>query len=48
MLLGKKFTAAIRVTLLPNATAGGRGAIGPSDRVIVDAEASVTIRMGGN
>lgn len=48
VLFRRRFTAALRVTLLPNASAGGRGAIRPSDRVIVNAGASVTIRLGGN
>lgn len=48
LLFGPKFTSAVRVTLFPNPTASGRGAILPTDRVTLSAGASVTIRMGSN
>lgn len=48
VVMGQKFTAGIKVTLLPSATAGGRGAIRPTDRVILRAGASLTIRFGGS
>ncbi len=46
VLLGKKLTAAIRVTLLPNAT-NPRGAIRTTDKVIIRASGSIKIRSGG-
>jgi hypothetical protein len=46
VLLGKKFWAAVRVTLLPSGT-GTRGAIRTTDKVIIRASGSVQIKTGG-
>ena len=46
VLLGRKLTAAIRVTLLPNAS-NPRGAIRTTDKVIIRASGSVKIKTGG-
>ncbi|MBI2536298.1 MAG: hypothetical protein HYW06_04885, partial [Gemmatimonadetes bacterium] len=46
VLLGKKFWAAVRVTLLPSGT-NTRGAIRTTDQVIIRASGSVRIRTGG-
>lgn len=46
VLLGKKFWAAVRVTLLPSGTST-RGAVRPTDRVIIRASGSVQVRTGG-
>lgn len=46
VLLGKKFTAAIRITLVPNAS-NPRGAIRPTDRVLLRASGSVRLKSGG-
>lgn len=47
VLFGKHFTTGIRIVLLPGSGAGGRGAIRPGDRVILNASARVRIRTGG-
>jgi hypothetical protein len=46
VLLGKKLTAAVRMTLLPSAS-GTRGAIRTTDKVIVRASGSVQLTSGG-
>ncbi len=46
VLLGKKLTAAIRVTLTPSAT-NTRGAIRATDKVIIRASGSVQLKSGG-
>src|SRR3990172_617813 len=46
VLLGRKLTAAIRVTLLPNAS-NPRSAIRTTDKVIIRASGSVKIKTGG-
>jgi len=46
VLFGKKFTAALRVRLVPGAGGSGRGAIRPQDRVFVTAKAAVDVKGG--
>ncbi len=46
VLLGKKLTAAVRMTLLPSAT-NTRGAIRTTDKVIIRASGSVQLKSGG-
>ena len=46
VLLGKNFTAFVRITLLPSA-ANGRGAVGPTDNVAIHASGTVKLRSGG-
>jgi hypothetical protein len=46
VLLGKKLTAAIRMTLLPSA-ANTRGAIRAADKVMIRASGSVQLKSGG-
>jgi hypothetical protein len=47
LLLGKKFSAAVRIRLLPGTGAAGRGALRPQDRVFVNASARVDVTTGG-
>jgi hypothetical protein len=46
VLLGKKFTAAIKATLLPSGS-NTRGAIRPTDKVIIRARGAVRLKLGG-
>jgi hypothetical protein len=46
VLLGKKITAAIRITLLPSAS-NTRGAIRTADKVKIRASGSVQLKSGG-
>ena len=46
VLLGKQFTAFVRIVLLPSA-GGTRGAVRPGDKVIIHAKGLVQLRSGG-
>jgi hypothetical protein len=48
VLFGRKFTAAIRIRLLPGTGGNGRGALRPQDRVFVAAKAELDIKSGGS
>lgn len=47
-LLGKQFTIALLIQLVPGTGGAGRGALRPSDRLIVNARAQLDIRTGGS
>ncbi len=47
VLLGDKFTAGIRIRLLPGTGGNGRGAIRPGDRIDISAAATILIERGG-
>jgi hypothetical protein len=46
-LLGERFTAALRVRLLPGEGGGGRSALGATDRIIVRAGVNAAVERGG-
>ncbi len=46
-LLGDRFTAGVRVRLLPGTGGGGRGAIQATDQVMIDARVRLVVRAGG-
>ena len=46
VLFGNYFTGGIRITLLPGTGGGGRGAIRPTDAIVVSAGAAILVRRG--
>jgi hypothetical protein len=46
VLFGKRFTAALRIRLVPGAGGGGRGALRPEDHVFVTAKAQIDVQSG--
>jgi len=46
VILGDKFTAGIRLRLLPGTGGSGRGAIRPNDKIVVTAAVNISIQRG--
>jgi hypothetical protein len=46
VLFGNYFTGGIRIMLLPGTGGGGRGAIRPTDAIVVSAGAAILVRRG--